>query len=50
MTKNIGWEPARSAPPAPQPLKGFGRRIVDLLLPLLLVLAAYGIGSAFFGF
>lgn len=50
MTKDIGWEPARSAPPPEKPLKGFGRRIVDLSLPLLLVFAAYWIGSTFFDF
>jgi hypothetical protein len=50
MTKDIGWEPARSVPPSQPPLKGFGRRFVDLLLPLLLVFAAYWIGSTFFGF
>ncbi len=50
MTKNIGWEPARPTPPAEQPLKGFGRKIIDLLLPLLLVFAAYWIGGTVFGF
>jgi len=50
MTKNIGWEPARSAPRDQPPLKGFGRRIVDLSLPLLLVFGAYGIARVFFGF
>ncbi|WP_170314625.1 hypothetical protein [Aquibium carbonis] len=50
MTKNIGWEPERPAAPANRPLKGFGRRIVDLSLPLLLVVAAYWLGSAFFDF
>lgn len=50
MTKDIGWEPAKPAAQKEQPLKGFGRRFVDLLLPLLLVLAAYWIGTTFFGF
>ncbi|MFN3547976.1 MAG: hypothetical protein ACK4U0_10845 [Mesorhizobium sp.] len=50
MTKDIGWEPARPVSPKTQPLKGFGRRFVDLLLPLLLVLVAYWIGTTFFGF
>jgi hypothetical protein len=50
MTKNIGWEPARPVPPADKPLKGLGRRLFDLSLPLLLVLAAYWIGSTFFDF
>lgn len=49
MTKDIGWEPARSTPPPDRPLRGFGRRILDLSLPLLLVAFAYWIGRSFFG-